>query len=121
MASPNTRNAAPANAGNRASKSVRFSTANSTQDSDPLNPLQEFVDDLRQDCRHLRMTLVRAECIGLAISKGVIDLATAREMRCSLPTLGPDTFTADFLQLVEDKRAAYEAEQKRRRKYRRAA
>ena len=84
---------------------------------EPQTAEQEFVAALRHVCLHLRATLVRAECIGTAVSKGVISLATARAMHSGLPTLGLDTFTADFLQLVEEKRAAHE----RRRKYRRAA
>ena len=79
--------------------------------------------ELRADHQTARLLCVWLECIGLALSKGVVSPDRAADLRANLPELrsGSDDFTERFCALVEEKRAEHEVQQKQRRKWRRAA
>ena len=56
------------------------------------------------------------ECIGLALSKGVVSPDNAIELRATLPELrsGSDEFTENFCALVEEKHAEHVSQRQRK-------
>ncbi len=84
------------------------------------SPVDELLAELRHDYQTARLLVVWLECIGGALSEGVISHDKAVELRADLPELrfGSDDFTERFCALVEEKHAA---EQKHKQQRRRAA
>lgn len=132
MSPPNAARAAPAIAGGDPCKSVEAGRLNIPEYKDTTAEKQgalrqAVLAELRLIRARLALAVVSLDAIGIATRRRLISSQQAIELSNPLiaefadRSFDPDPYTEMFCALVEEKRAEYEARQKHRQKWMRAA